>query len=869
MIDIRDNCTECLCGCQPQSRSYVEEEVEVAMGGTQPSVEKTGTVAFHEPNINPVTNFSHANDAVALVDGTPDQGLGKFLSRPTLIDTTTWTQADALDTDIATMRPFYDFFNNTRIKKKIDNFAYIRGNLHLKFVINSTPFNYGYARAVYNPAEGFSRNPITGSTFDSGKTLVYSQFPHVELLPHNSQGGEMVLPNMIHTNWYDLASASFLQNSGTLRIRTFSQLLSANGQATYKASILTYAWMTDVELMGPTVALAVQSDEYCDNGPISGPASTISSIASVLSSVPVIAPFARATEMVATTVGAVARMFGYSNPPEISNPKPVQQSNLPHLASGHISTVHDKLSLDPKCELSIDTSNVDGDKLDPLIIKHFVQREAMLLANVLVINSLSVGQCVFNARVNPCLYITNPIVGTVSNLQEIYPTPLAYGTEMFRYWRGDLKFRFKFVVSKYHKGRIRITYDPRGDAFSDSDTVNTSITRIVDIGEEDDIEFIVPYHQRTTWLKTRSLTNGTSDDGNWAPGNNITPDYAYDNGTLNVRINSAISAPVSTANIILMVFVSAGDNFEVAVPQRITAEDAAGALYQLPIQSASYDEDKVTTGVVEKHDFSDTKQHEQEYAFTQGEVIRSFRTLMSRSVITRNYNLPNTASNQCAHLRILFPRFPAPPGYNSASSITAVSQIDGVSTIGYDPAPWDHPLHWYVAPFKGYRGGLHHRWNIETKGFQAVDKFMVMRHGLSRVASDTIGKVLSTLSTTGVTNNKMIAYWNTVSCNSGLGGAAHTAQRNNNSLNVVCPDYNMYNFRYYVPGNVLLGTSTDDSDIDTYSVHLFTKPTDSTAQASNQVTFTQYASIGVDFVPIFFLACPVLYYTPSYPTVNN
>ncbi len=881
-----DNCV-CECTTQLQSNIFedwdypgfvyqsevIEETSMASVTTSDPVMEISQNVAFHEGTIGQNEDYTRTTDnKVALVDGSPDISLGKFLSRPTLLSSVSWTEATTSMTDLITSRPYYDFLNNTKIKKKIDNFAYIRGKLHLKVIVNSTPFNYGYARLIYNPCEGFSSDP-GASTSSTIRRIAYSQYPHVEILPQNSQGGEMVLPRLLHTNWLDLASASFLQNCGTARVTTFTALLSANGQSTFSSTIQLYAWMTDVELMGATSALAVQSDEYSDDGPVSKVASAISKVAAFAAgavSEPSVAAFATATSMITEGIAHVARHFGYSNPPVIENITPVQQSNLPHLASSEISVYCDKLTLDPKSELCYDSSWLDDRQQDYTLIKNFTQHESLLTLFQFGTSDNIVNQQLWNARINPCLYADVPATGVASGMTQIAGTPMSHVSQLFKYWRGDLKFRFKFIISKFHKGRFRITFDPRGNITTDSDTINTSLTRIVDVGEEDDVTIVVPYHQRTTWLRCRKYSDVLTEDGNQTPGNSLSPNYEFDNGLINLRVQTLLSAPVSTANWYILIFVSAGDNFELAVPGQLVPEDTQTYLSILPFQSHEYDDDKVLDGSIQVSDFSHSHHSTDMYLTNVGEVFPSLKSLMSRSVIAKNYSLPSASANALSFVRLLTPRIPTPYGFNSAFAGVqeATSFVSGGATkVGYDTSAIQHPITWITACFKGYRGSFLHRFNLETKSYNAVDKLYVTRHDGSRGADDTRGRIVNSLAT-GSTRAAHNAWLNTISCNPGIGGACATAQRNNNSLNVVLPDYNLYNFRYYVPSNLLLGSSTDGSNTDTYSLNMFIKPTDATSQALDQVTVTQFIAAGVDYKPIWFQCVPPVYYASQLPVPN-
>jgi hypothetical protein len=116
-------------------------------------------------------------------------------------------------------------------------------------------------------------------------------------------------------------------------------------------------------------------------------------------------------------------------------------------------------------------------------------------------------------------------------------------------------------VTKFHKGRLKISYDPRNDITSTNPAENTVYTEILDIGEKDDVTFTIPYHQDLGWLKTDD-----SFSTNWTPGNTLAPRIGTDNGVLTVRVLNTLTAPAA-GSVNLLFFVTGGDNFEFANPK--------------------------------------------------------------------------------------------------------------------------------------------------------------------------------------------------------------------------------------------------------------------------------------------------------------
>jgi hypothetical protein len=69
------------------------------------------------------------------IDDSSSVELGAFLSRPVLIQTFTWQEGFALSEEFS---PWLNYFNNTVIRKKLDNYYLLRCNLHLKVVLNES-----------------------------------------------------------------------------------------------------------------------------------------------------------------------------------------------------------------------------------------------------------------------------------------------------------------------------------------------------------------------------------------------------------------------------------------------------------------------------------------------------------------------------------------------------------------------------------------------------------------------------------------------------------------------------------------------------------------------------------------------------------
>jgi len=128
----------------PQSTSLLTDMVNTT---------REQVVEFKGDTPSPMVEFAPIVDPTFTNDYTPSAELADFLSRPVLIDTITWTEGAAAPNSV--LLPWHLFLNNAVIKRKIDNYNFLCGNLHIKAVVNASPFYYGSLLLAYTPLPAF------------------------------------------------------------------------------------------------------------------------------------------------------------------------------------------------------------------------------------------------------------------------------------------------------------------------------------------------------------------------------------------------------------------------------------------------------------------------------------------------------------------------------------------------------------------------------------------------------------------------------------------------------------------------------------------------------------------------------------------
>jgi hypothetical protein len=839
------------------------EEVDnlVVASAVEANVEQSQTVDFIDNAGGEYVDMPVSDNTVARVDNTDDLGLGSFLARPTLIDTTTWATTDSIGV-LKTFQPWYLFLSNTAIRKKIDNYAFLRGNLHIKVVINASPFQYGALRLCYSPLLGFVSDKIRTNPTSSIPLLTpYSQQPGFYVYPQANSGGELVCRFFLHKNWLDITSASEVQNMGTINHLVYKTLAVAVAGGTSSVTVRTYAWMTDVELMASTSKLSLQANDEYGVGPVSQPASAISSVASMLTNVPVIGRFARATEIGAGALSKIATLFGYTNVPVITDVSPLHPMNAPMLASAHIGTPIQKLTLDPKQELSIDPSPHGIGSADELALSYLRNKESFYGSTSWSTSDV-IGTQIFNTRISPSLWqqvdVNNTLAAPVG--KRVYHTPISYVGAMFKHWRGDIKIRVKVVCTKFHKGRLKISYDPRNDISASDPGENTVYTEILDIGERDDVEFTIPYHQDLGWLK-----HDQTIQDNWTPGNALAPRPGIDNGTITVRVLNALTAP-ATSTINLLFYVRGGDNFEYANPSGHIGPDNSNfvpSFFALQANDVTnITPDKIVIG-------NQSMTLPERYGLNFGECVGSLRNLLHRAHVFETTPMPSATAGFFNIVRKAYKRMPYTPGYDPAWTATSANNV--VAAAGNNPFIFNTMPHiaYVSGMFLGYRGSVNYIVTPSTDLYGSLDDFRAVR-ATDPNAAPTAQRYINVVANTGYapTTSLKASYLNrNYYYRDGLAGMGITATRTCGSLMFNFPDYNNFNFSLVDPTIYTTGSSTDGTDVQTVVLQMLLKRVAAVdPNTSLSSSLQSEVSAGPDFTCLHFLCCPTLDFSTAEPT---
>jgi hypothetical protein len=499
-----------------------ESTTEMKLGIPDPSVENK------EENLVDVGGMETVEtDEVSYIwpsRGIDGLSMDNFFERPIQIDTFTISAAGGT---VSRELDIWDLFSKIpAVRSKFRNYSYFRGHMKIKIAVSGTNFHYGRIFASYQPYA--ARNAVLAAhqsalAADANWAPLYNSYllqsnESVIIDPKDNQPVVMNIPfyspKSAHRLFNDSTSALAATSSyddfadaGTLFIRTLNPIQAVSATPS-PISVFVYAWMEKVELGVPTgtiVDITSESDSSVSEervGPVEYWSSVAADVASSLSLVPYFRPFAMPTAMVAGGFSKIAHIFGWARP--ISE-NPNMRMKYHGFANGANTSALDtgyKITLDPKQELAMRVENIDSEE-DQLAINYIASRFSYFTTFSWSPSDTPMSNPIWFCAVHPLTntYLINPLDTTQAWVQ---PTSISFAAQPFSYWHGKITYRFDFVVSGFHRGKMAVFYEPNVSQWSlmtATIELNKQYMHIIDLQEVQSVEYIVDWASRRSWLR--------------------------------------------------------------------------------------------------------------------------------------------------------------------------------------------------------------------------------------------------------------------------------------------------------------------------------------------------------------------------------
>lgn len=456
--------------------------------------------------------------------------ISHFFERPLLLKTYEWDD----NTPFFQVQNFWtEYFTHRAIWPKLLGFSRMVCDLELEFRVNGSPFRFGDILVSYRPLfqhkiDGYLANFSGGYLPEDGCTYSDPAFPSVQpsanqhtllarsqrmstyLIVSQSKGAKMCLPFVYPFEALRMTSLehnpSVPSEVTNMQATTFYQSLSCLGAITMESlsdlrntqiatgvgvtidvfvrAINVRAWLSSgVSAMKPQGKGDGKGSESLKPSDI---ASAVACGTKAFSIIPVIGPFATIGSMVAEGVAAILKVFGFTPMPINLVIQPVAKALSFLQPSLSAPRSIEPLCLDHQNQVSIDPRILGGSANDELSFASFCSRSAIAFVSYFG-PSCVVNDTIAVIPVHPMQgFAIQQSTGKAFSGTRYQLLPCAFASMNFRMWRGTMVLKLRAIKTNFHKGRLRVTWEPEiGNSRAD----NTSALLTVHEG----------YQQMLTW----------------------------------------------------------------------------------------------------------------------------------------------------------------------------------------------------------------------------------------------------------------------------------------------------------------------------------------------------------------------------------
>nr|QUS52501.1 structural protein [Bivalve RNA virus G5] len=537
------------------------------------------------------------------------------------------------------------FTNSPLVVDKLKNYQYFKADIEIEVKINAQPFLQGALMLVYNPYYD-----QTGDFRRKGTRFLASQTscPYKIVSVEEGNSLKLICP---YANIYDLFDLGNSQNQfGSAFLYVFSTLLGPSSSEIAKYTVFArfvnphffVPTQNDVissardkheikrlESKGYRVAqadvqpvAAKDTGEVSTPGPVSKVASGVTTVADVLSGIPVLGRFASTVAWVSRAVGNTAASFGWSKPTSI---QPQSKAVLkPNNTLIHTEGNDDATTLALIQDNGIDGSSFIPESKDEMSFEYIFGRPNFF-------HSQTAASTLFSARKLITAWEVSPLsqyqYGNPEDSQTMYLGSFSYLSMMGTLWRGTINYDIMVVKTPYHQGRFAVVFLPETNIADVPETLgellNTNYNVVCNLKDRQDemgrttFRVSVPYISNTDWRETYKRTSNTDNPG---------PDAkTLDTKTGCLALYSLVdlsNPPTVAGSVTFYIAHSGGEDYQIARPVMNLAPGFQSRYAQSDIGTVFVPEDENL--LVPSHTTRDVT------AQTTGEYFKSLRAFVKR-----------------------------------------------------------------------------------------------------------------------------------------------------------------------------------------------------------------------------------------------
>lgn len=474
------------------------------------------------------------------------------LMKPVQINQVAWTTSIARGTTIATY-DFPEIYNSlvgSLPYQTLSMYAYFKLSPIFKFQLNSTQFHQGKLLITWDPFHQAMDTRVVGNGTPIFNIYYGTGLPNVTIMASESDAAELHVPYVHPRSFLSTNSANGFDVLGRVRVTVMNPLTVATGSST-SLTLTTWVYGADAEVHVPmhTHTPIVPTLKAIATGRKETP-STFSSVSNLIS---------KGTNLVGNVesgnYGAALRngqgaiddlgdIFGFDYPTNPARPlktiSPVENTAVVKASSRSHRLAMDSYSGYEPPPSAFGNSNLDMDFKK-------IMMTPMLLGQVSWSTSQAAQGLLFSLPVTPNISCRNAAEDG-ANL-----TYLSFLSRFFCFWRGGIEYTIEIVATRYHSGKLLISFEPNnssGSAYVNASRALPNLT--LDIQQTSKFSFIVPFVSQTPMKFTKTPLV-------------IDENYV---GNLSVFIQNTLAAASNVSGTIEMnIYINAAPDFQFFVPR--------------------------------------------------------------------------------------------------------------------------------------------------------------------------------------------------------------------------------------------------------------------------------------------------------------
>lgn len=510
-----------------------------------------------------------------------------FVNRPVLIKTIELLSTDIDFSVISEFDPWEEILANAEVTQKLNNYTYMRSSIELTFKVTAPPGTFGMYTISALPNGGLAGSGAIAEDLNHVNALQTDINAIIDI--SSSKDIVLTLPyiNPVEMSTISITGGTTLVKMWVVSLLCFLQVRSALGDTTPKVNIKIYCRIGDDYILSvphfqakkkkeKKIVKEESEEEESDWGSdrfygdeVASPEpkekekvkekvkekssmiktiDKVTAVADIVSNVPVIGEAAKAISMAGSFASSFLSSLGFTRTLDETIPVSFSLKGVSNTAHFDGKDNSDSASLSTINQIGISPQLIGFGEEDCLSFAATFARDTLIgeVDWTTIQESLT---DLASIPVTPFYCLTSTtIAGTVLHLN-----PGGFVGLPFSYWRGSITYTFIIPVSSVHRGTLQVYYNPINSS-TVNDVTNLTYNNIFDISPGKSFSFTVGYAREKPFLNNIVLPATITD-------------FSGVNGLISLRIINPLTAPLSTANTKIFIFMKCEGDMEFAVPR--------------------------------------------------------------------------------------------------------------------------------------------------------------------------------------------------------------------------------------------------------------------------------------------------------------